>query len=159
MKKKTKQRREPLLYLHQPNFQESEVNMQSVYSSKNSNTLPIHKKSKSGKKEKETEHFALTEVMNEKIDTEMADSTTEKISPFQPVKPFKDMTVEEKLQHLNRFKNGRAPFPCEFVTLDQSHRGVLVKYEGNTIEIKPFQGENIVCKRSDLSAIHLIGLS
>ncbi|MEI5906551.1 CotO family spore coat protein [Bacillus spongiae] len=161
MREKTECKREPLLYVQQPDFHPKEIKMQSVYSSKQ----PRVKLERAGKKENQRDKRKLHDVhrligkdllKGTKTDIELQ-KTQE--SSSQPTKPFTKMNIEEKLQHLNRFKYGKAPFPCEFLINNKIYRGVLVKYDGETIELKPFQGKQVLCKRKELKEIHLIGLT
>ncbi|KUP07543.1 hypothetical protein Q75_04745 [Bacillus coahuilensis p1.1.43] len=152
----------PLLYVQQPTLTIPEAKMQGDYSTRKKKKKENIGKVSSWDEPRQTKTFTVD--LEPQIHEETVEKTEQPISrdrkpAFQRVKPFKEMDVEERLLHLNRFKGGKAPFPCTFVTNEGYYKGILVEYENDTIEVKPFQGEHVTFHRRQLEDILLIGLS
>nr|WP_113930519.1 CotO family spore coat protein [Bacillus sp. P14.5] len=169
--------------MQQPAFKESRANMQQSYSSKEARPKPLEKPSaEAGIKKprrKKRSHFeeelgtlygeepAQEKAQQEAIDSlksgnsEPGDSNLEqkqKTYSFKPLKPFREMELDEKITYLSRYINGKAPFPCEFITEEERYKGILLSAEGDTLVLKTFQGDEIDVKRKSLRAIKIIGL-
>ncbi|WP_168413157.1 CotO family spore coat protein [Bacillus salacetis] len=175
----------PLLYIQQPSLKEIRANMQQSYSSKNAKQKTsekpikeqsVEKKPKRRKRpffEEELSTLYGEEALQEKDlqdskpeASDTAEASLEDKEPeqkrnsfsFKPLKPFRDMELDEKIDYLSRYINGKAPFPCEFITQEERHRGILLRAEGEFLVIKSFQGDEVEIKRSNLDAIKIIGL-
>lgn len=118
--------------------------------------------------EKEINQKELNEkTVNEKKNEEMKVENKEHDTPlllsnsvfsFQPLKSFKDMTIEERLKYLARFPKNSAPFPCEFITDTKRYRGNLVAYDDQNVKIATFSGKQISILKTDLQYIRIMGL-
>jgi Spore coat protein CotO len=168
--RKTKNKK-PLLYIHQPELREVKSNMQSNYRSPNIKTDSAkQKESVSIVKKKKREY--LQEDLDS-IQAEMEIEQEEQGPQSQPqpklgentgkfgfkkVKPFREMDLNEKLDYLTEFGDGKAPFPCVFTTENNSYKGVIFSANGTEVEIKPFQGEHVKLNKNDIKSIKMIGL-
>lgn len=118
--------------------------------------------------EKEINQKELNEkTVNEKKNEEMKVENKEHDTPlllsnpvfsFQPLKSFKDMTIEERLKYLARFPKNSAPFPCEFITDTKRYRGKLVAYDDQNVKIATFSGKQISILKTDLQYIRIMAL-
>ncbi|WP_064092277.1 CotO family spore coat protein [Rossellomorea aquimaris] len=177
MKKEKSAKKEPLLYIQQPKLENVKANMQVTYRSskaKPKEVKPVEEMSSSKKENSSYQRKIGTEEpyqdekefkksTNEK-DEEIAQNTSSKeekfsgASAFRKVKPFKELSIDEKLDYISESISGKVPFPCEFSTEESSHKGVMTNDAGNEITIKTFQGEEFTIKRSALKSIKMIGL-
>ncbi|MEK3887386.1 CotO family spore coat protein [Bacillus sp. FSL K6-3431] len=117
-------------------------------------------------KEKDDEHHSDREEQLKKAkDIPIADIPTfMKNSPVQQksvgglrkVKSFREMTIEEKFQYLSSFPEKQPPYPCEFITTDQSYQGIVTKYNGEQASIKTFSENVIDLKVHNVKAIRII---
>ncbi|WP_409253454.1 CotO family spore coat protein [Bacillus sp. SCS-153A] len=174
----------PLLYIQQPALKETQANMQQRYSSRNAQPKPVEKKTaetaaETKPKRKKRSYFEddlgslygeepAKKVKHEEIAAEQDIKTEQKEDrepenrkrsfSFKPLKPFREMELDEKIVYLSGYSNGKAPFPCEFVTAEERYKGILLKIEGDALIIKSFQGDEIEVNRSSLKAIKIIGL-
>lgn len=118
--------------------------------------------------EKEMNKKELNEkTVNEKKNKEMKVENKEHDTPlllsnpvfsFQPLKSFKDMTIEERLKYLASFPKNSAPFPCEFITDTKRYRGNLVSYDDRNVKIATFSGKQISILKTDLQYIRIMAL-
>jgi hypothetical protein len=152
-------RRDPLLYINQPKMQEVKANMQDTFRSKRQDPVKKEKAKMIAKRvmkpavdqdEKIPDSFQLP-VKEKEEDLQGA-------SAFLRVKPFKEMNVEEKIEYLLVTISGRPPFPCVYVTEEGSFKGIIHKHDGEAIEVKTFQGDNVRIKKNALHEIKMIGL-
>jgi hypothetical protein len=177
-------RKTPLLYIQQPAMKETSANMQKSYSSRNAKPKPVEKpaaESAALKKPKRRKRSYFEEELGtlngeehvkekiseepesehkeeaEKLEEREPENTKRSFS-FKPLKPFREMDLDEKINYLSRYINGKAPFPCEFVTEEDRYKGILLKKEENILVIKTFQGDEIDINRNSLKAIKIIGL-
>jgi hypothetical protein len=177
-------RKTPLLYIQQPALKETRANMQQSYTSKNATPKPVEKQSNESLAEKKPKRRKRSyfeeelgtlygeEPANEKLTHEPENEQREDVEnleergpenkkrafSFKPLKPFREMELEEKLDYLSRYINGKAPFPCEFVTEEDRYKGILLKAGEDVLIIKSFQGDEVEVARSSLKAIKIIGL-
>jgi hypothetical protein len=181
---KNSKARTPLLYIQQPSLKETRANMQQSYSTKNAKPKPNEKQIKDQSAEKKPkrrkrsffeeelgtlygegplQESAKPEPEQEEIKAGEESENKEleqrnKSFSFKPLKPFRDMDLDEKVDYLSRYINGKAPFPCEFITKEERHRGILLQSEKDILVIKTFQGDEVEFSRSSLEAIKIIGL-
>jgi hypothetical protein len=183
MKKQKTSGKTPLLYIQQPAMKETKANMQQSYSSRNSKpkqteikaeAVPEKKQKRKKRSYFEDELGSLygeepvkDQVKEEReeantIETHEAEAQPEenkkRTYSFKPLKPFRDMELDEKINYLSRYINGKAPFPCEFVTAEDHYKGILLQDGEDLLVIKSFQGDEVEIKRSSLKAIRIIGL-
>jgi Spore coat protein CotO len=165
--RKTKNKK-PLLYVHQPDLREVKANMQSSYRSPNIKTDSAKQKESFSIVKKKKREYLQEDL--DSIQAEMEIEQEEKQEPqpkldentgkfgFKKVKPFREMNLNEKLDYLTEFGDGKAPFPCIFTTENDSYKGVIFSAKGTEVEIKPFQGEHVKLNRNDIKSIKMIGL-
>lgn len=120
----------------------TDSSMQQVYSSKQPK-----------RKEHKKEVVGQEQEQNEKV------VSTQEVSGFglKRLKPFKEMSTEEKLEYLGTYVGRRAPFPCTFQTENAIHKGVLTKLERQTIEVKTFEDKDVTIRKKDIKVIGIIG--
>jgi hypothetical protein len=186
MKEQKTSGKTPLLYIQQPSMKETKANMQQSYSSKNAKPKQEVKKPEAAPEQKQKrrkrsyfedelgslygEEPVKDQVKREEFEETNTKKTheteTESVSEenktrtysFKPLKPFRDMELDEKINYLSRYINGKAPFPCEFVTGEDHYKGILLQDGDDILVIKSFQGDEVEIKRSSLKAIKIIGL-
>lgn len=169
----------PLLYIHQPEFIKPETSMQSSYSL-------IDDEDEKGEQKSDEKEEGRIPQFNPPIENEsdvsgqkLPDNGKDEVQRPQqvsavdyfrkgskakrgwnltPVKSFKDMSIPEKLQYLAHLPSSQPPFPCEFITHEQSIKGVLNKYiEGDDkFTVMNFKGELEEIVKNDLKAIRII---
>ncbi|MGM0844335.1 MAG: CotO family spore coat protein [Bacillota bacterium] len=172
----------PLLYIQQPALKESKANMQQSYSSKDVKLKPAAKPPvEAGMKKARKKKRAYFEEELGSLDgdssthpkpqsetdspkqeaveeTEEKQEQKQKTFSFKPLKPFRDMELDEKINYLSRYINGKAPFPCEFITAEERYKGILLSGGDDVLVVKSFQGDEIEFKRTSLREIKIIGL-
>lgn len=174
----------PLLYIQQPALKETKANMQQSYSSRKAQPKPAEKQisepaAETKPKRRKRSYFEgelgslygeepVKEIKHQETEAEDKMVAEEKENKeaernkrsfsFKPLKPFREMELDEKIDYLSRYINGKAPFPCEFVTAEDLYKGILLKNDGEVLVIKSFQGDEVEVKRSSLQAIKIIGL-
>ncbi|TFD97585.1 hypothetical protein [Jeotgalibacillus sp. R-1-5s-1] len=144
----------PLLYVNQPDFKSVKPVMQHVYQSSADVQKPVPKKKVPLPPlefvEKETEHKKpVEEPIAEKKETK------QKALPFfTELKPFRKMTLTEKMDYLHSFAGRRAPYSCIF-TFNEGEpvNGYLHSIKGELFEIKTLSGDITEYKKKDLQAI------
>ncbi|WP_421384222.1 CotO family spore coat protein [Bacillus salacetis] len=178
-------RKTPLLYIQQPSLKETKANMQQSYSSRNAKPKPVEKPSTESVAEKKPKrrkrsYFEeelgslygeenVKESVTQETEEDQQNEDVEELEErepenkkrsfsFKPLKPFREMELDEKINYLSRYINGKAPFPCEFVTEEDRYKGILIKGGDEVLVIKSFQGDEVEINRSSLRAIKIIGL-
>lgn len=177
---KNKEKREPLMYIHQPKFVFPEPVMQSTYHAKDRSEQrrdvqaeekqeeqiqekAIHQAVKKEKpmmaetppkKRKERKQVPIP-IASEPPVQEKSEAEEQPVwSGMRPVKRFNDMEMDEKLQHLmTQFTS----IPCIFDCGKISHKGMLSEVTPDNIEVKSLKGENVTIDRKELQHIHLLG--
>lgn len=130
------QRRAPLLYISQPDFQIPKVKMQETFSLK---------KMEKNKKDHE-------KAMGKQL-------TTAEDHFFRRVKPFKEMDIHEKINYLANFPEQLSPVPCLFVENNEKQmRGYFVGKDHDEIKIQLSDKKETTIKISNLTDIRLLGL-
>ncbi|GIN74109.1 hypothetical protein J14TS2_45840 [Bacillus sp. J14TS2] len=164
----------PLLYIHQPDFVKPEFSMQQSYSSNSNTANKTEDKPSPPKKPKSSVPFQVqTDSEEYESFTEKNDDQTEKpmsaVDYFRkqsnvgksnwnltPVKAFREMSISEKLQYLTQVPRTQPPFPCEFIKEGDRIRGILESIEEDNIRVKTFSGEVRTISREELQAIRII---
>lgn len=169
--KKNKEKREPLMYIHQPVFTQQAANMQQSYHVKNDIREQINDLAKEESKKKrrkpvseETTDIEMDSIKSERIMEEMSSEKKEEEAEqkkkrpawmaIKQVKPFKEMNLSEKLEHL---QNQFIPYPCEFYCAGKSFKGMLIDLKEKELHVKTFKDEFITILRKDLKNVRLIG--
>ncbi|MCR2820974.1 spore coat CotO family protein [Lederbergia panacisoli] len=170
---------EPLLYIHQPKFQRPARKMQDSFLSEdvkenvqmeNNVQQEVHKKQTFTIPPLGSENMieVVQEIPEEKQEevqkpVSAADyfrrnpgTSSRKSWNLTPVKPFRDMSILEKLQYLSGFPSSQQPYPCEFITESKRYRGTLSKFEHDRIAVKNSQGDVNEVDVKDLQAIRII---
>ncbi|KAB7705010.1 hypothetical protein F9802_15735 [Bacillus aerolatus] len=163
---KNKEKREPLMYIHQPEFVWPEPVMQRVYHTKNESQKAeknsknqIYEETKKEKLAEETnQHVKEPEQVQKKKEPPKEEKKEVRERPawmdIQPVKRFQDMKMDEKLQHLmTQFTT----LPCLFDCGEQSHKGILREVSPTQIQVRTFKGDIVTIERQDLKRIKLLG--
>ncbi|XXM73861.1 CotO family spore coat protein [Lysinibacillus sphaericus] len=171
MKKDKSSNKEPLLYIQQPKLQEVKGNMQVVYrSSKRKEkkevkpARPIENKTDSQKFDSGVSTSPPVSGVSEiaKETTPAPEAAREDSRPptqaFRRLPPFKELSLEEKLEYINASINGKVPFPCEFSTDHDTYKGILTTMSETAIKIKTFRGEEVEVAKDSLKSIKMIGL-
>ncbi|WP_175988467.1 CotO family spore coat protein [Bacillus sp. Marseille-Q1617] len=169
MKKEKASSKEPLLYIQQPKLQEVKGNMQVTYRSTKSKekkeklpTKPIQTQIEKPHEEAESSRLKKPEIESkEQAQPHQKPSGEESqsaIHSFRRLKPFKELTLDEKLEYITASINGKVPFPCEFGTETATYKGVLISMDESTIKIKTFRGDEETIARDSLKSIKMIGL-
>ncbi|BCB03062.1 CotO family spore coat protein [Bacillus sp. KH172YL63] len=153
-----KEGKEPLLYINQPSLESVKGNMQVTYrsskkkpESRSAPSAPVH----------ETTADMHRPVQEKSEAGQPAPKVQERktaASSFQRLKPFRDLTIEEKLAYISASISGKVPFPCEFSNGEVTVKGVIVNDEGNDIIIKSFHGEEVPMEKRGIQTIKMIGL-
>lgn len=121
---------------------------------KKSNQFEMNEKETKERKENEKKN---TEVKMENMEDDRPLLFSNPIFSFQPLKSFKDMTIEERLEYLSNFPENSAPFPCEFITNTKRYKGNLLSYDERNVNISTFSGKEISILKTDLQYIRIIG--
>lgn len=180
--KKSQEKREPLMYIHQPNFTFPEPVMQSTYHTRDQpeqiKEEQVEDKQESKEQEGKEQESRLQQVVKREKPM-MAESKKRKKEPgtapiesqplveekqeiaersvwrgMRPVKRFYDMEMDEKLQHLMaQFTS----LPCEFDCGEVSHKGILREVSPDQLKIQTLKGETVIVERKDLQQIQLLG--
>ncbi|MBA4536415.1 hypothetical protein H1Z61_04465 [Bacillus aquiflavi] len=171
MFKEKKEVKKPLLYIDQPTFKQPKLNMQETYSSKrakkhdeeNNNNKSVRKIKKRGGKGLRNQTSIRTLPVEEEIRVDQLENeeeviSTNKTSPFQRVKSFKEMGLEERVQYLANFPKQLPSVPCLFKTKERTYKGFLVQYDDKkTVTIKLYDKTEATIAVSELLEVKMIG--
>ncbi|MFC4403270.1 CotO family spore coat protein [Gracilibacillus xinjiangensis] len=125
----------PKLYLHQPSFTEPSSQMQTVYQS--------NKRKKRKKINKEMKEAEEKKVVNE--------DTVNK-------KKFKDMSIEEKVEHFAAMPKHLPRVRCEIITDRKKYYGFIHDYQNEMVSIKtPSRVEEVAVPIQQIKAINIAG--
>ena len=175
MRKEKKAGREPLLYINQPRLEEVKGNMQVTYRSvkkpkakeeidKSKRTPDPNTPLSQGIQEDkyvDEQLFLDQGEHKEEPNVQPAPPLPERktaTSAFRKLKPFRELTIEEKLDYISASISGKVPFPCEFSNGVLAVKGVILEDSGNEITVKSFQGEEVKMRKNELQSIKMIGL-
>ncbi|WP_449622505.1 CotO family spore coat protein [Robertmurraya sp. Marseille-Q9965] len=168
---KEQKKREPLLYIHQPGFQNPEGIMQKSFSAKKVDRIVEETKIETEIKRKsrgafdqdiEKSDITLTseQVQQTLEDYEQAQTVQEPSRGglgLRKVKSFKEMDLAEKLDYLERFPPQLPPIPCIFTTEDGALRGILVEKKAQDVVIRLFDKKEVTIAIKDLNEVKMIG--
>ncbi|WP_179884925.1 CotO family spore coat protein [Bacillus sp. AFS015802] len=174
MRKEPKAGKKPLLYINQPRLEEVKGNMQVTYRStkkpqpqpgmKDNHPISAPESSKKEKQEDkyyEEEYSMLQENPVKDTPAQPSPEPAERkaaTSAFRKLKPFRDLTIDEKLDYISASIYGKVPFPCEFSNGILSVKGIILEDDGDEITVKSFQGEEVKMRKNELTSIKMIGL-
>lgn len=137
----------PLLYVNQPEFPEIKPVMQHYYQAPS-----VHEKTPV-KKAKVPPLGYVEETTSEKPPTE---EPKEDRFTFKELKPFKKMSLHEKLDYLGAFEGRRAPFQCRFIKDNGSEiHGIISHQERHALTIKTLKNEEVTVSKNELNDIHI----
>jgi Spore coat protein CotO len=172
--------REPMLYINQPTLEEVKGNMQVTYRSTKKKSPPqsqplteskhninlsaaesLEKQENQENKFLDEKSIVLHEDQNENSATKSIPQLPERktaATAFRRLKPFRDLSINEKLEYISASISGKVPFPCEFSNGEMTVKGVILVEEEDEIIVKSFQGEEVKMKKNELQSIKMIGL-
>jgi hypothetical protein len=162
----TKKSKGPLLYIHQPFARTPATTMQDVYTSRQEEELVEEEKPLEAESKKNIS-LAKKEIVQEQIPRdenrlEIPQATTatikEKHSSFKRVKPFKEMTVKERLDYLINYPTVLPTPPCVFITDEKNYQGYLTECDGNEVTIRFHDQTNKTVAVNALKDVILIGI-
>jgi hypothetical protein len=184
---KQQQKREPLLYIHQPEFQPPKVKMQEAFSAKqaekrkqqllklkqqDTTVESVEKKAvrkmevqeervfgaKPIPKEPELSIQKVQETIEEYENSNVEENQRSHGFSFKRVKPFREMNIDEKLDYLANFPRQLPPVPCLFQTENKAMRGLLKEKSGDVVVLKLFDKTEVSVPINDLIEVRMIGL-
>ncbi|WP_251552449.1 CotO family spore coat protein [Neobacillus muris] len=159
----------PLLYIEQPFMRTPQnLHMQEVFTSRQDRVQPeeVLKVGETINLEPILEPevaespVPIEMMQQEEPEQDQAPQSQEKRRPaLSRVKPFKEMSLTERIDYLLDFPKVLPPVKCVFYTDDEKYLGVLVGYENDQVEIQvPNQSSNIIIPMEDLKNIIMIGI-
>lgn len=135
----------PLLYVNQPEFPEIKPVMQHYYQAPS-----VHEKTPV----KKAKVPPLGYVEESVIEKPLSEEPKEEKFTFKELKPFKKMTLHEKLGYLGAFEGRRAPFQCRFLKDDGSEiYGVLSNQDQSGLTVKTLKGNEVSISLNELNDI------
>ncbi|MGG4167231.1 CotO family spore coat protein [Rossellomorea vietnamensis] len=175
MRKEKKAGREPLLYINQPKLEEVKGNMQVTYRSVKKSkpqAESIKSKMKTEPEPPLSQEMQEDKYVDEQLFLDQGDHLEEPniqsipqlperktaASAFRKLKPFRELSIEGKLDYISASISGKVPFPCEFSNGQATVKGVIVEDTGDDIIVKSFHGEEVQMKKNELQSIKMIGL-
>lgn len=174
MLSKKQKKREPLLYIHQPQFTPPEGRMQETFSIKKaeesklqSNVNPENEEKKRKKSKGPIEVKEEAPLSSEKVQKTI-EEYEEKQTEVQEnkhgyglrrLKPFKEMSIEEKLNYLYQFPKQLPPVPCLFQTGSKALRGLLLEKTEHHIVIRLLDKSEVTVAINELTEVKMIGLN
>ncbi|MBN8192427.1 hypothetical protein JI667_09715 [Bacillus sp. NTK074B] len=183
MRTEKKAGKEPLLYINQPKLDEVKGNMQVTYRSSKkpkpktqpetkhpstTHKLPApegpERQERTDEKYFDEQLYMQHSEQVEEAKTEVVKSIPQPperktaVSTFRKLKPFRELSIEEKIDYISESIYGKVPFPCEFSNGQLSVKGVMLNDDGETITVKSFQGEEVKMKKNEVTSIKMIGL-
>ncbi|MCA1059467.1 spore coat CotO family protein [Rossellomorea aquimaris] len=181
MRTEKKAGKEPLLYINQPRLDEVKGNMQVTYRTpkkqkpqiqpENKHSLTTNKptapEEQLDRREEKyldeevhihhTDGLEVSEV-NEAHSVSQPPERKTAASTFRKLRPFRELSIDEKLDYISASINGKVPFPCEFSDGHQSVKGVILQDDEDHITIRSFQGKEVEMKKNEVRSIKMIGL-
>jgi len=177
--------REPLLYIQQPEFKKPGTIMQELYyvipeqmeekaaeqvidlqeetdalleKGKKLDELPVKM---TAAKEQEKNKMA-TPSETDKVPVPSAPIIHDRkpklkrgAARLNPVKSFKELTIDEKLHFLAGYPANRPPYSCIFVTKENPLKGMLLSYNDGEATILQPNGQEVTIGRAKLIAIRI----
>ena len=143
-KNKSKQTKEPLLFIHQPKFNRPQVPMQKSFTIK---------------KTTESQPDAVLKVKGQKEMVEEQAPKEKEISVPERKKRFAELNVEERiLFFINNLPNNVPKPICEFITSEVTYKGVIVSYDKGLVSIRTLTSpKKLNLKLNDITSINIIG--
>jgi hypothetical protein len=165
MGKESNEPKKPLLYIQQPSLQLVKPKMQDMFKTRANEKSVKESKKKQKKQAEQTKEVSslvgtLDEPKEKQDENEQVEQPREDrfgLYRVRHVKPFKELSVVEKIDYLSRFPSLIAPLPCEFVTKNGSVKGILYRRNNDQIIIRMFNGETKDIPLSQIKNIHMIG--
>ncbi|MBT2729324.1 hypothetical protein J7E63_20740 [Bacillus sp. ISL-75] len=153
----------PLLYIHQPFARTPATNMQDIYTSRQEEEKPLEAESQKKisllKKEIVQEPIGTEGSRSDNPATKSPRSIQERQhSPFNRVKPFKEMDIKERLDYLINYPKVLPPPPCVFITEEKNYQGYLTEYDGNEVTIRFHDQSTNTVPVHALKGVILIGI-
>ncbi|WP_026566157.1 CotO family spore coat protein [Bacillus sp. UNC41MFS5] len=166
----------PLLFIQQPFVRTPSTNMQDTYTIKHE-LLELDEEKPSEEDGKIKISLAKKELEPEQIIKDAAkienppttphtnsQETTSKPpqkrqhSSLKKVKPFKEMSIEERIEYLKNYPKVLPPAPCVFVTEENNYQGYLIDYDGHDVTIRFHDKTTKTVPVLALTNIFLIGI-
>ncbi|TFD99300.1 CotO family spore coat protein [Jeotgalibacillus salarius] len=139
----------PLLYVNQPEFPEIKPVMQHYFQAPSSQEKTPVKKTK-------VQPLGYVEEVELEKPLKENETVKEKSFMFKELKPFKKMTLQEKVDYLLSFEGRKAPFQCRFIKDDGSEiSGVVTRRDHQKILIRTLKGEEADLNKNDLVDIQI----
>jgi hypothetical protein len=153
--------KDPVLYIHQPKFHKPVPQMQESFRWKQEklNPDPTDKKKKERRRIQPIDEWdsnELTEKNELESEEVLKNETTPLMKGMKPLKPFKFMTINEKLHYLNRHPLKSAAMCCEFISGNSRVKGKLIKLNDQSIHVVALSGDEVEITLKDLSDISII---
>jgi hypothetical protein len=159
----------PLLYIHQPFARTPATNMQDIYTSRQEEEELVEKEMPLEAESKKKISLLKKEIVQEPIGTEgsRSDNPATKSptsirerqhSPFNRVKPFKEMDIKERLDYLINYPKVLPPPPCVFITEEKNYQGYLTVYDGDEVTIRFHDQSTNTVPVHALKGVILIGI-
>lgn len=182
-----KNKRQPLLYIHQPDLSFPQTSMQTSFSSKQPaveeeekaaaqlNIDEMAEKAEASAIEEKAKDEVIEEKKAEEIQNkaDLASYGTEAkvqevISEFekvqnnerkglQRIKKFKEMNKLERIDYLLHFPKQLPPVPCVFISEGEEVRGFIVSSENDEIKVRTLDGNIQTIDLQLLKTIKMIG--
>jgi hypothetical protein len=172
---KEQQKREPLLYIHQPGFHFPEGKMQKSFSAKQAERKIIVEEDKTIKEQKnqwenrsaiepqQVENTLTSEEIQQTIeDYEQKNKIQESGHGefgLRRLKPFREMDLIERLDYLEHFPRQLPPISCIFQTEKKAIRGILLEKSEHVVVIRLFDKTEVEVAIKDLIEVRMVGLS
>lgn len=136
---------EPFLYITQPKLKPPERKMQVFYSTREE------------KEEQKENGVFIPSVEKETIAKEQSKEQERPKNYLRPLKTFRNMTIDEKIDYLGDFPPHIPPPTCIFMTEKTEHRGVFQEKVGEEIKIKITDQKEEMIKIDELTDIKMAG--
>lgn len=153
----------PLFFIKQP-FSRNPANyhMQEIFRSKLEAEPAMEENIRTDESKKNVPHAKMEKDSNG-METQIREAASSipvenNRSSFNRVKPFKEMTVKERLEYLINFPKVLPPVPCVFNIDDEKHLGYLISYEDNQITIEYHNKTQRTFPVDDITNVIMIGI-
>jgi hypothetical protein len=154
MGRKRSRKQSPLFYIHQPNIDLPQPDMQKKFSFKNSEEMLENQKVQENSSK-------TVEVVSDADEITGEEAIHETESPDIPRKrTFNEYTLEEKVKHLKLVPASVAKVKYEFITLERSYKGYFMEIKGEVLFIHSIspRKKSVSILKEDLVDIKRIGL-
>ncbi|PFP29677.1 hypothetical protein COJ96_08255 [Bacillus sp. AFS073361] len=166
----TKKSNGPLLYIHQPFSRTPAMNMQDIFTAKQELLVDLEKEMPLNEENNNKEISLAKKEIGSKIENpstkphKNSQGTASKppqkrqLTSFKRVKPFKEMSIEERIEYLKNYPKVLPPAPCVFVTEENNYQGYLIDYDGQDVTIRFHDKTTKTVPVHELTNILLIGI-